>query len=394
MKTIMTLSIVLLSVFSFGQGIEFFEGSWQEALDAAKKENKIIFVDAYAEWCGPCKRMAATVFTTKEAGDFYNNNFINYKMDMEKGEGPSFGRKYPVRAFPTLMFIDFDGKKVHQKVGAQNTPSFIELGKAALKMVDRSGQYAALYEKGDRSPELIYNYIAALNQAGKPSNKIANTYLRNQKDLSSEINQKIIFEATTQVDSRAYTLFSKNLAGIKSIYNAEQIDLKITKAGKKTLQTAIEFSDTDLYNEAKEKVAAVATAQAADEFQLEADLIFGFTNKDFKLYSKALKNYAKAFPQLDNLSQAKKYVSQGLNLIRADKKVANGVVDLAEAMTKSEQATYQEHILLANVYSKLGNQKQAVNALNQAEKMATKQKKVQQQIQRLREKMLQEGAKS
>ncbi|MEO0339511.1 MAG: hypothetical protein AAF242_09870 [Bacteroidota bacterium] len=260
-------------------------------------------------------------------------------------------------------------------------------------MVDRSGQYAALYEKGDRSPELIYNYIAALNQAGKPSSKIANTYLRSQKELNSEMNQKIIFEATTQVDSRAYTLFSKNLAGIKKLYNAEQIDAKITQAGKKTLQTAIEFGDPDLYNEAKEKVITIATAQAAEVFVLEADLIFGFASKDFKLYSKALKNYAKAFPTLDQVAQAKKYLSQGLNVIQADKKVADGIVAVAEAMAKSTKATYQEHILLANVYNKVGNQKQAIAALDQAEKMAANQKRVQQQIQRLKEKMIQEGAK-
>ena len=389
----LTLSAVLLTISTFAQGIEFFEGSWQEALDAAKSENKIIFVDAYTDWCGPCKRMAAQVFPTKEAGDFFNEKFINYKMNMEKGEGPTFAQKYPVRAYPTLMFIDFDGTKVHQKVGAQSTASLVELGKAALKKVDRSGQYAPLYEKGDRSPELIYNYIAALNQAGKPSNKIANTYLRSQKDLSSEMNQKIIFEATTQVDSRAYTLFSKNLSGIKKLYNAEQIDSKITNAGNKTIQTAIEFGDPDLYNEAKEKVAAIATAKAAEQFSLNADIVFGFASKDFKLYSKALKSYAKAFPTIDQVAQAKKYVSQGLNVMQADKKVADGVIAVAEAMTKSKKATYQEHILLANVYSKVGNQKQAIAALDQAEKMTANQKRVQQQIQRLKEKMLQEGAK-
>ncbi len=36
------------------QGIEFFKGTWEEALAEAKKQDKILFVDAYAKWCGPC----------------------------------------------------------------------------------------------------------------------------------------------------------------------------------------------------------------------------------------------------------------------------------------------------------------------------------------------------
>ena len=52
------------------EGIEFFEGTFKEALDKAKLEGKIVFVDAYTTWCGPCKRMSKNVFPKKEVGDF------------------------------------------------------------------------------------------------------------------------------------------------------------------------------------------------------------------------------------------------------------------------------------------------------------------------------------
>lgn len=99
------LAIVLMvncTVLSFAQGIEFFHGTWEEVKAKAKEADKLVFVDAYTTWCGPCKRMAANIFPLPEVGEFYNANFINYKLDMEKGEGPDFARKYGVRAIPPL----------------------------------------------------------------------------------------------------------------------------------------------------------------------------------------------------------------------------------------------------------------------------------------------------
>ena len=105
-----SLIIILLAIAGIStiqaQGIEFFHGSWDEAIEEAKKQEKIIFVDAYAIWCGPCKRMAKNVFPDEKVGEFYNKHFINMKLDMERGEGLKFRKKYPVSAFPTL-FLDF-----------------------------------------------------------------------------------------------------------------------------------------------------------------------------------------------------------------------------------------------------------------------------------------------
>ena len=114
------------------QGIEFYQGSWEDALLKAAQEDKIIFVDAYAEWCGPCKRMAREVFPQEEVGAFFNRHFINMKIDMEKGMGLEFRKKYPVSAFPTLFFIGPDGEVVQKAKGAQQVDGLIKLGQTAL----------------------------------------------------------------------------------------------------------------------------------------------------------------------------------------------------------------------------------------------------------------------
>ena len=136
---ILTLALGLMS-FAFWNkkpaadaGIQFKNISFEQALKEAKASNKLIFMDAYAEWCGPCKYMTANVFTEQEVGAFYNKNFINLKVDMEKGEGPALAAKYQVRAYPTLFFIDGDGKVVKKVLGAQTTQKMIQIGNELVK---------------------------------------------------------------------------------------------------------------------------------------------------------------------------------------------------------------------------------------------------------------------
>lgn len=114
------------------KGIDFFDGTFQEALQKAKKENKLIFIDAYASWCMPCKVMGKTVFSTNRAGEFFNHNFINLKIDMEKGEGPKFAYVYGVRAYPSLIFINANGEVKNYAIGFHTTPQLIDLGKQTI----------------------------------------------------------------------------------------------------------------------------------------------------------------------------------------------------------------------------------------------------------------------
>ena len=142
--TIIAVVVSLISIYSFKtpsktiikseEGIQFFTGTWQQALDKAKKENKLIFLDAYASWCGPCKKMKHKTFTDKSVGDFYNKHFINVAIDMEKGEGPVLAEKFGVEAYPTLVFVKADGKFLGKTTGFHNVDQFLELGQKAITL--------------------------------------------------------------------------------------------------------------------------------------------------------------------------------------------------------------------------------------------------------------------
>ncbi|MCY7352788.1 MAG: thioredoxin family protein [Cytophagaceae bacterium] len=114
-------------------GIQFFTGSWKDALAKAKAEKKLVFLDAYAAWCGPCKMMQARTFPDKRVGEFFNQKFISVKMDMEKGEGPALANMYPLDAYPTLFFMDSRGKVVKKVVGLHSPDDLLTVARQVAK---------------------------------------------------------------------------------------------------------------------------------------------------------------------------------------------------------------------------------------------------------------------
>jgi len=115
------------------EGIQFFRGNWEAAKALAAKENKIIFLDIYASWCGPCKALKRNTFSDSEVGTFYNKHFINVALDGEAGEGSDLAQKYRIKGYPTLLFMDSNGQLIKKAAGYHNPKAFLSLGKKTLK---------------------------------------------------------------------------------------------------------------------------------------------------------------------------------------------------------------------------------------------------------------------
>ena len=118
-------------------GIQFVEADWAKAVAEAKKQKKMIFIDAYTSWCGPCRMLKQNTFTDKAAGDYFNKHFINIALDMEKGDGIAFAQKYQIAAYPTLLIMDADQKSVSTSEGYINPAQLIEFGKYVINKVPK-----------------------------------------------------------------------------------------------------------------------------------------------------------------------------------------------------------------------------------------------------------------
>jgi thioredoxin-related protein len=161
MKKILLVAFVMIaSIAVNAQGIKFEHGTFAEALAKAKKENKMLFVDFYTTWCGPCKKMSKTIFTQKEVGDYYNKNFISLKIDAEKGEGPKLAEANKVSGFPTMIFFNNDGTENKRLVGA--TPDagfFISFAKQVTGEEKPFLEQYEAYKKGNRNLDFVRNLI-------------------------------------------------------------------------------------------------------------------------------------------------------------------------------------------------------------------------------------------
>ncbi len=253
MRYVFLFLLLFVGFRANAQGIEFFKGSFEEAKAMAAEEGRLIFVDAYTTWCGPCKRMSKNVFPQAAVGDFFNAQFINMKIDMEKGEGRDFQRNYQVRAFPTLLFLDSDGKVVHKKIGGTNPQGLVALGKEAAAKGDPTSKLTAKYNAGERDPDFMVDYVKALSKSQRPRLKVVNDYLKENKEIEPEVRKTLVYYGCERADSKIFDELVSEKNEYTSTFGANEINNRIQEACANTVTAAIEFESEDLLLFANDK---------------------------------------------------------------------------------------------------------------------------------------------
>lgn len=118
----LVFGIWMMAVFVEGP---FVEGSFQDILVKAKAENKLIFVDVYTDWCGPCKLLDRTTWKDPGVQTTLSEKVISIKVNAEEGDGIAFAKKYSVRGYPSLLVIDSNGELRDRYTGYLNPRGFL-----------------------------------------------------------------------------------------------------------------------------------------------------------------------------------------------------------------------------------------------------------------------------
>lgn len=195
LKSVITCLFLFVAIGLHAQEEIHFNSSWSEAKEKAIQSKKLIFIDCYTSWCAPCKWMEKNVFIQPAVYKYYNDNFVNLKVDMEKGEGVEMRKKYNVQSFPTYLFVNTAGDLIHRTASKMEAEAFLAEAKRAN---DPNRNLAALkekYDKGAKDLPFLLDYYLGVERsdrgtAGKISDEIVAKIT--DADLNTELGWRII----------------------------------------------------------------------------------------------------------------------------------------------------------------------------------------------------------
>lgn len=358
MKKIAILSSIFIGVLAWAQGIKFEEGNFASILAKAKKEKKLVFIDAYASWCGPCKLMVKNIFPLQSVGDYYNSHFINAKIDMEKGEGIELAKKYNVKAFPTYLFIDGNGEAVHRTLGYVEEKDFIQFAKDAEDPNKRLTSLKQQFEKGEKDPEFLKN-LAGLTMYNDTefAGKVLNRYFQ-QKTILDQEDIQMLLSGVQTTDSPLYKIFQDKKADIVKFFPEDKYEkfeknIKLNTISKKAYNAETKKWDDSYFMAEAQKFLS---KEEADKILKRMKANRALKNKDIPEYEKLIldiyKDYSAAGSEELN-SLAWNFFENVSNKASLEKAIA-----WAQESVKKNQ-NFANTDTLANLYNKVGDKKNA-----------------------------------
>lgn len=358
MKKLSIFSALFIGALAFAQGIKFEDTNFSTILAKAKKENKLIFIDAYASWCGPCKLMVKNVFPQKAVGDYYNSHFVNAKIDMEKGEGIELAKKYNVKAFPTYLFVDGNGEVVHRTLGYVEENDFIQFAKDAGDPNKRLGALKQKFENGEKDPEFLKNLagLTMYNDAEFAA-RVMDRYFSGKTELDRE-DVQMMLSATQSTDSPLYKTFVAKKAEITKILPAERYDAFDKNIKVNTTIRKAYNADTKKWNDSYFMTEAqkFLTKEEAEKILKRAKASRALKDKDIAAYEKITIELYKD-PSASTSEELNSIAWNFFENVTSKASLEKAVTWAQESVKKSEN--YANTDTLANLYNKTGDKKNA-----------------------------------
>ena len=298
-----TLMSLIATVAMMAQGMVFEpEGTTLEQASAkAKAENKLIFLDCFTSWCGPCKKMARDVFPQEQVGAFMNPKFVNLKIDMESAYGAPLAKKLQIQAYPTFVIFNADAQEIGRFLGGSAAEEFIKNVEEKSKD-NSSADLQKRWQEGDRDPQFLMTYLATLNASykGDEANAVAEALLDPQAEtFAADSTLRMIFMGNiTNPFSKAFTYTAKHPEALKAAIGDMPVDMKIRSVlGNFPRQVINEHDGTADIDQAQfdRYIALLKELQLtdADHYRLTTLITLASKQKDFDSYIKYIKEYLK-----------------------------------------------------------------------------------------------------
>lgn len=201
MKKFLASLLVAAAFVPASAQTEFRHIPFDQALAAAKAEQKLVFIDFFTDWCGPCKKMSTSVFPQQSVGDYMNATFIPVKYDAEK-EGAELAKKYGIHSYPTYVITNDKGEEVTRFSGAMDGDRFLGKLQAQLDPELNPARIRERYESGDRTPQVVNAYAMQFMEQRKEKEgfEVIDNYWKSLSDADRLKHDNLFLFTTYTVD--------------------------------------------------------------------------------------------------------------------------------------------------------------------------------------------------
>ena len=316
-KLLLTMNALCIFIFCFSQenGMYFEKGmSWQQILSKAKKENKYIFVDCYTTWCGPCKFMAKNIFSLKETGDAVNPNYICVGIQIDSTDqdpetvklfyrdARMIEASYNIRAYPTFLYFNPEGKLVHRTEGSTKNAADFILNTTNAMNPDK--QYYSIIEKfrsGNRDTLMLESLanLAIQNENGFLADSVIRAWLPLIKNVYTSDRLNMIAQIEIKPGTPEFELFYHNTEKIDQIMKpdyAEHIVINAIIPQNKSIVTA--FADsafTPDWEKIRSEINGQYGSAYANRIIISVRPFYYKKRKNWNLYLRNLLPYLKEY---------------------------------------------------------------------------------------------------
>ena len=394
-KILLLTAFCCLNIISKAQEItlNFYHGEWAEVAEKALSENKIIFVDVYADYCPPCKTMDRVVFSDQEVAMFQNEYFVNYKVNLSKREFEYFQSLHNITELPSLLYFTPKGELIRKETGCKDIPEFLGMSKQVLgtqatnvKLVgfnEKNKQYQELEKwytngkqsnslilKGKQPDEMLREYAYLLKEYRLPYNRVINDYLKTQSNFKTATNRKLIYDFSNNIENNAIYQFVEDISYFKEQYGSNRINDKIKTAAYNSTIIALRERDFDLFKQV-ETLIVKSNIPNINEYLFYLQSIFYEGVNDWATYAKIAQKYITdqhvSDPEILNKVSYKFYQHV------ENKKLLEEAIKWMNKSVKIENE-YENNAVLAWLYSKLGKNKKAQEYVLEAQNVLSKSK--------------------
>ena len=373
MKKIISGLFIFIAIFSFAQDeIQFQDIPFKDLIAKAKKENKLVFIDAYASWCGPCKMMEKNIFTKKSVGDFYNKNFVNARIDMEKGEGREVAQKFGVRSYPTYLFLNGDGELVSQNYGYMEEGIFLTMAQDINSPNNKKGSLKERFAKGENDRDFLINIMKLnSNTDFEFAKQASERYFANRKKTDEFTKEDVGFllyflKSTEDVNYKTFASQKQEIIKFLPEENYTEFNNQLILA--KVVQESIDEKNKKINEDYFMKTAEPLVGKEAATLKLnQTKLSYYEQNANFPEYEKAALDYYKNADTFEpnELLKAAWIFSDNIKTKSSLKKAAEWA---EKSVMRSE--TSENTYILAKIYFNLGMSDVAKNYAEMSRNMA------------------------